>query len=181
MPEGKTRGALAAAQLQTIAEEILSDVQRQKPEIINWIPAEGVWSIMDILCHIREFVPFWTRETLRVARGSGEQWGRDHTDNARLAAVGNTASYKLGDVAADIREAVHRSSDTLAGLSDAELAIEATSKNPRWGLKPASFIVDHLLVQHVEKHLNQIRRNATQFASKGSTGRAIGRATFNPD
>ena len=41
--------------------------------------------------------------------------------------------------------------------------VEATSKNPRWGLKPASFVVDHLLVQHVEKHLGQIRRNITQF------------------
>jgi uncharacterized damage-inducible protein DinB len=173
MPEGKTRGALAAAQLQTITDEILGDVQRLKPELINWIPKEGVWSIMDILCHIREFVPFWTGEALRIARGSGEQWGRDHTDNARLTAVSNTASYKLGDVAADIRRAVQRSADTLAELSDAELAIEATSKNPRWGLKPASFIVDHLLVQHFEKHLGQIRRNVTQFNDgSASAGRA---------
>ena len=173
MPEGKTRGALAAAQLQTIADEILGDVQRLKPELINWIPEEGVWSIMDILCHIREFVPFWTGEALRIARGSGEQWGRDHTDNARLAAIRDTASYKLEDVAADIRRAVQRSADALAEMSDADLAIEATSKNPRWGLKPASFIVDHLLVQHIEKHLGQIRRNVTQFNDgSASAGRA---------
>ena len=163
MPDGKTRSVLAAARLQTIAEEALGDVQRLTPEVINWIPAEGVWSIMDILCHIREFVPFWTSEALRVARGAGEQWGRDHTDNARVAAVRNTASCKLENVAADIRRAVRRSADTLAELSDADLAIEATSKNPRWGMKPASFIVDHLLVQHIEKHLGQIQRNVTQF------------------
>jgi hypothetical protein len=30
-------------------------------------------------------------------------------------------------------------------------------------VKPASFVVDHLLIQHVEKHLGQIRRNVTQF------------------
>jgi hypothetical protein len=67
-------------------------------------------------------------------------------------------------VLADIRQAVHRSADALNGLSDADLALEATGRNPRWGVKPASFVVDHLLVQHVEKHLGQIRRNAGQLA-----------------
>ena len=163
MPEGKTRGALAAAQLQTIADEILGDVQRLKPELINWIPEEGVWSIMDILCHIREFVPFWTGEALRIARGSGEQWGRDHTDNARMAAISGPRHTSWRMWRQTFGGLVQRSADTLAELSDADLAIEATSKNPRWGLKPASFIVDHLLVQHVEKHFGQIRRNVTQF------------------
>ena len=40
MPDGKTRSVLAAARLQTIAEEALGDVQRLTPEVINWIPAE---------------------------------------------------------------------------------------------------------------------------------------------
>src|SRR5262249_19649455 len=65
MPENKTRGALAAVQLRTITDEILAEVEDLPPELINWIPEQGVWSIMDILCHIREFVPFWTGETLR--------------------------------------------------------------------------------------------------------------------
>jgi hypothetical protein len=46
------------------------------------------------------------------------------------------------------------------------LPVEATSKNPRWGVTPASFVVDQLLVGHVEKHLGQIRRNAGQFAER---------------
>jgi uncharacterized damage-inducible protein DinB len=163
MLKQKTRAAAAAAQLQTITAEILAEVERLPPEIITWIPDEGVWSVMDILCHIREFVPFWTGETVRIARRPNEQWGRDHTDTARLAAVTGTAANKLEDVTADIRKLVRQSIDTLGDLSDADLAVEATSKNPRWGLKPASFVVDHLLVQHVEKHLGQIRRNVTQF------------------
>jgi uncharacterized damage-inducible protein DinB len=163
MLEQKTHAAVAADQLQVITSEILAEVDRLPPEIINWIPAEGVWSVMDILCHIREFVPFWTGEIVRMARRPEEKWGRDHTDTARLAAVTNTAANKLEDVVADIRRAVRRSAEALNDLSDADLAVEATSKNPRWGLKPASFVVDHLLVEHVEKHLGQIRRNVTQF------------------
>ena len=163
MLEQGTRGGDAAARLQAVTEQILSEVQRLPSELITWIPAAGVWSVMDNLCHVREFVPFWTAEALRIARQSGEQWGRDHTDAARLAAVTNTAANKLQDVTDDIRRVVLQSAGTLTGLSDADLAVEATSRNPRWGLKPASFVVEHLLVQHVEKHLGQIRRNVTQF------------------
>ena len=164
MPE-QTRGATSAMQLQTIADELVSEVQRLPPTLITWVPGEGVWSVMDNLCHIREFVPFWTSQVVRIAQRPNEPWGRDHTDTARLAAVTNTASYKLEDVLSDIRRAVKQSADTLTTLSDADLAVEATSRNPRWGLKPASFVVDDLLVHHVAKHLGQIRRNVTQFAA----------------
>ncbi len=163
MLEQKTRAVTAAAQLQATTNEILSEVERLPPEIVTWIPDDGVWSVMDILCHIREFVPFWTGETLRIAQRPDEQWGRDHTDTARLAAVTGTAANKLEDVTADIRRLLRRSVELLSDVSDTDLSVEATSKNPRWGLKPASFVVDHLLVQHVEKHLGQIRRNVIQF------------------
>src|SRR5215467_15162975 len=159
----QSRPAAAAMQLQATTGEIIAEVRRLPAELINWIPAEGVWSVMDILCHIREFVPFWMGETLRIVRTRNETWGRDHTDRARIAAVTNTAAYKLEDVLSDIRRAAERSADALRGLSDADLDIQAMSKNPRWGMKPASFVVDHLVVQHVEKHLGQIRRNVGQF------------------
>ena len=106
---------------------------------------------------------FWTGEVVRIARHPDEKWGRDHTDTARLAAVTGTAANRLDEVRADMRRLLRRTVETLRELSDADLAVEATSKNPRWGLKPASFIVDHLLVEHVEKHLGQIRRNVAQF------------------
>jgi fumarylpyruvate hydrolase len=118
---------------------------------------------MDNLCHIREFVPFWTGETLRIVRRPAEAWGRDHTDTGRLAAVSNTASLRLGDVAAGIRTVVRESAATLRTLSDEQLAVEAASRNPRWGVKPAVFVLDHLLVHHIAKHQGQIRRNVARF------------------
>jgi uncharacterized damage-inducible protein DinB len=163
MPDSRTRGAVAADRLQSITDEILGQVQHLPPELVTWVPAEGAWSVMDILCHIREFVPFWTGETLRIVKRPAEQWGRDHTDTARLAAVTNTAAHTLEDVVSDIRAVVRRSAETLKVLSEQDLAVEASSKNPRWGVKPASFVVDELLVHHVAKHQGQIRRNIAQF------------------
>ena len=163
MPEPQTHAAAAADRLTKTAGEILADVQQLPSELIHWVPAEGVWTVMDNLCHIREFVPFWTGEALRIVRRPAEHWGRDHTDTARLAAVTHTAASRLDDVLDDIRAAVRRSAETLRTLSDEQLAVEAASKNPRWGVKPASFVVDELLVNHVAKHQGQIRRNVAQF------------------
>ena len=163
MLEPHAHASAAADQLLRTTEEILAEVDRLPAEVIHWVPAEGVWTVMDNLCHIREFVPFWTGETLRIVQGSAEPWGRTHTDTARLAAVTNTASYGLRDVVTDIRAAVRRSAETLRSLTDEQLASEAASRNPRWGVKPASFVVDELLVHHVAKHQGQIRRNVAQF------------------
>ena len=167
MPE--SRGQQAGARLQAIADEMMAEVDRLPAPLVTWQPAPDVWSVMDILCHVQEFVPFWTAQTMRVVERPQELWGRDHTDRDRLAAVENTAARRLTDVQQAIRRAVKESAGTLARLSEADLAREATSKNPRWGLKPAHFIVDHLLVQHVEKHLGQIRRNVSQYQQKDET------------
>lgn len=160
----ETRGAAAAARLLAAVDGIADEVRRLPGDLITWVPAAGVWSVMDNLCHIREFIPFWTGEILRIVRRPDASWGRDHTDAGRLAAVADTARHPLDDVIADIRRAARASADTLIGLTEDDLAAEADSANPRWGRKPASFVVDHLLVQHVEKHHGQIRRNVTQFA-----------------
>jgi hypothetical protein len=45
------------------------------------------------------------------------------------------------------------------------------SRNPRWGAKPASFVVDDLVVHHVAKHQEQIRRNVAQFNEAGTRSR----------
>jgi fumarylpyruvate hydrolase len=161
MPE--SRGERAGTRLQAAAEELLGEVARLPPDLITWQPAADVWSVMDILCHVQEFVPYWTAQTMRVVEHPEELWGRDHTDRDRLAAVTNTSVRRLSDVQQAIRQAAAESAATLSRLSDSDLDIETTSRNPRWGRKPAHFIIDHLLIEHVEKHIGQIRRNVGQY------------------
>ena len=163
MPDPQTRASAAADQLTRITDEILAEVQQLPAALVHWVPGEGVWTVMDNLCHIREFVPFWTGEAERIARRPGEPWGRDHTHAGRLAAVTNTAACRLDGVVADIRAVVRQSAETLRTLSDEQLAMAAPSRNPRWGVKPASFVIDELIVHHAAKHQGQIRRNVEQF------------------
>ena len=170
MPEPTTIAAAAGERLRSTADEIIAEVRRMPAELVTWVPGDGVWSVMDNLCHIREFVPYWTGEVLRIASSPDGLWGRDHTDAVRLAAVADTAGNQLSTVLNDIQAAANASASALARLTDADLATEAVSRNPRWGAKPGSFVVEHLLVHHIEKHLNQIRRNVGQYRAQTGGG-----------
>ena len=58
---------------------------------------------------------------------------------------------------------MRKSAAALTSLNDDDLAMKASSKNPRWGVKPASFVIDDLLVHHIAKHQARIRRNIAQY------------------
>ena len=175
MPE--SRGQRAGARLRAAVDDLLAEVAALPAAVITWKPAADVWSVMDNLCHVEEFVPYWTTQAVQVVERPDEPWGRDHTDRDRLVAVANTSVRQLSDVQQAIRQVAAAAADRLARLSDADLDLEATSRNPRWGAKPAHFIVDHLIVGHVEKHLGQIRRNVTLFQQRGA---AVSEFLFAP-
>ncbi len=149
--------------LDAAVETMLAEVATLPEELIVWKPAADVWSVMEILCHVDEFVPYWTGQALQMVMQPDEQWGRTHAHTGRLEAVGRAGSRSLADVANTIRIGARESAAAIGGLSDNDLASEAVSRNPRWGKKPASFVIDDLVIGHVEKHLGQIRRNVTQF------------------
>jgi len=171
------RGPRAAARLRAAVDAMLADVAQLPAPLITWQPAADVWSVMDVLCHVREFIPYWTAQTRQAIERPSDSWGRTHADPDRLAAVTDTASRDVADVVNGIRQAAAVSARTLSGWTDAQLAAEAPSRNPRWGLKPAHFIVDDLLVGHVEKHIGQVRRNVWQYRQKGD---AVSDWVFSP-
>ena len=167
MSDSATRGAASAARLEAAAGALLAEVSRLPEPVIAWKPAEDVWSVIEILGHLAEFVPFWTAQALQITRHPEQEWGRTHADLDRLEAVKRAPSRTLADLTQDIQTSVAASAATLRGLSEQAFGTEAPSRNPRWGRKPASFVVDDLLVGHLEKHLCQIQRNATQFTEAG--------------
>lgn len=164
-----SRGVEAAQKIQSFCDAILAEASPLPGEILTWQPAPEVWSVMDILCHVEEFVPYWTSQALSVVKHPGREWGRDHTDAARRAAVENTAARSLAGVEQNIRTLALQSASAIGALSDVDLDVEAPSRNPRWGVKPAGFIIEHLVVMHLEKHLGQIRRNLLQYPNRSTT------------
>lgn len=165
-----SQGSEGAGKILAFCDAIVAEVGGLPGELITWRPAPEVWSVMDILCHIEEFIPYWTRQTVGVVEHPERAWGRDHSDTARRAAVENTAARDLAEVEKNILDSARQAAATLGAMSDADFQVEAVSRNPRWGLKPAGFIVEHLLVIHLETHLGQIRRNAAHYPNDSVLG-----------
>lgn len=165
----------AAATMRSTAEEILLQVDSMPKDCIYWKPGPEVWTVMDNLCHIIEFVPYWTAQAVQAIGHPAQEWGRTHHDPDRLVAVTGTSSRDLTGVKEQLRSCVMSSASTLEKLTPDQLATEAPSRNPKWGIKPVSFIVNTLLVGHLRSHLSQIRRNLTQYQGQLHTTHSEGK------
>lgn len=148
-----------------LADDIIQLVEPLSEEELRWKPADDVWSVMEILCHVEEIVPYWLQEIQGVVQSPGSEWGRNHLHEGRLAAVAKADQRTAADIQEGIRATKQDVQSILGTMSPEDLAIEAPSRNPRWGTKPMSFIVDHLLVEHLESHLGQIKRNMGQYST----------------
>ncbi len=158
-----SRAESAIRQMVVTLTEIEAKVASLPRAWLQWRPDPQVWSILDNLCHIEEFIPYWTSQIMLVVSHSGEKWGRTHSDADRLAAVEATDSRELVSLLASLRGRMAAASAKLLPLVDTALDSEAVSVNPRWGSKPASFILECLLVQHLASHSRQIQRNIDQL------------------
>ncbi|MED4582836.1 DinB family protein [Brevibacillus choshinensis] len=147
-----------------LIDEMIQLVQPISEEKLRWKPADDVWSVLEILCHVEEIIPYWLQEVQTIAESPGSEWGRTHLHEGRLAAVAKAnqrTATQIQDGIIGTKKVVER---ILGNLSMEDLSIESPSRNPRWGTKPMSFVVKHLVVEHLENHLGQIKQTLEQYS-----------------
>jgi hypothetical protein len=169
MSEEKRHAPLLEESIQSIqqlTDEVMQTVTELRDDVLRWKPAEDVWSITQILSHVQEAAPYWAGEIQRVVANPGTMWGRNHHDDARLAAVAATSQRSTRDVIAGFGQAMNAVVSVLRTLRETDLQIDSPSRNPRWGIKPMSFVLDHLIVSHLLGHRDQIMRNVSQFSAQ---------------
>ena len=150
--------------IQTSIDQIVETVTGLSVETIRWNPSEEEWSIMQILSHLAEAIPYWLGEVKTVVDNPGSQWGRGLQDPARLAAVTDTDRLSVEDVINQVKELKQQVETTLNPLDEESLAQENPHRNfAKFGNKPVSFIVDHFIDEHLSGHLGQIKRNLSKL------------------
>ncbi|WP_276352170.1 DinB family protein [Cohnella caldifontis] len=122
-------------------------------------PSEEAWSILQVLCHVDEAINYWLDELQAVVRRERNEWGRGLQDAARLAAVDQAHGRDYEEVLQRLRQTGGRAERVLMGLQDDDLLLTATHRNPKFGEKPMTFLLDHFVVEHIGKHVDQINRN----------------------
>ncbi|WP_375200580.1 DinB family protein [Bacillus sp. RS11] len=143
--------------------DILKSVEGLDEKVFRWNPTEEEWSIMQIVSHLNEAIPYWLGEVERVVAEPGSKWGRGLEDESRLAAVFNPDELSIEEEIATLKKIQQQVSDRLIGLSEAQLNAENPHRNfEKFGHKPVSFIINHFLVEHVNGHYVQIQRNLSK-------------------
>ncbi len=149
--------------IQQTLDQILEVSKGVSEALLNWKPAEDKWSIKEVLCHVNEAIPYWLDEVTKLIDKPGVEWGRGLQDEQRLAALAKANSRSFDEVVTAIEASKKQVQLVLSPITETQLQQESPSRNPRFGTKPLSFVIDHLLVEHVIVHLKQIQRNIEQF------------------
>ncbi|MDM5194170.1 DinB family protein [Bacillus hominis] len=149
-------------------DNIKKIVKSLPEEIIRWKPSEDEWSIMQIITHVAEAIPYWAKEINSIKLNHENLWGRGLTDEMRLQAVSeeNINNKSVEEVIQQLSSIPIIIENVLNTLTDEELKIQAPSRNPRFSNKTIDFIVNHLIVEHTEKHYKQIKRNVSKYTKR---------------
>ncbi|KXY32507.1 hypothetical protein AT269_09725 [Bacillus cereus] len=155
----------AAESIYESIDKIKTIVKPLPEEIIYWKPSVDEWSVMQIITHVAEAIPYWAKEINNIKLNHENLWGRGLTDGVRLQAVSeeNINKKSIEEVIEQLSSIPLIIENVLNTLTDEELNIQAPSRNPRFNNKPIDFIVNHLIVEHTEKHYKQIERNLCKF------------------
>ena len=138
-------------------------IAQEQEEVIQWKPSNEKWSILQVLSHMEEANRFWLQELKRTIANPEIKWGRGFDHKERLAAVADTTNVRTKEVIQKISAFKTVIRQSLIALNDSDLTIEATHKNPKFGTKPLSFLLDHFMVEHLDAHIAQIQRNIEEY------------------
>lgn len=149
-------------------KKMIECVQGLSEETVRWNPSKEEWSIMQIIAHVAEAIPYWLGEIEKIKENPSVQWGRGITDEVRVQSVSeeNISSLSIESVLHELKAATEQTADVLNELTQEQLAIVAPCRNPRFDGKPVEFIISHLIVEHAEKHYGQIQRNLSKLDQK---------------
>ncbi|ANX13928.1 hypothetical protein ABE41_018100 [Fictibacillus arsenicus] len=141
-------------------DQIDNCVRGLSEDKIRWKPSKEEWSIMQVIVHLGEAIPFWVQEIRNIKMNKDYTWGRGLTDETRVRAISKEKVNGLSveEILKKLSHIPFLVEETLESLTAEDLDIKAPSRNPRFKEKTVGFIVDHLIVEHIEKHYGQIQR-----------------------
>ena len=155
------------ARMNAINENIqvmIDIVNRLDEDTIRWNPSSEEWSIIQIVSHVAEAIPYWVKQIQNIKLDPSAEWGRGLQDEDRLYAVSEEKINKsdIKELVSAIEEIPAKVNKCLRALSVKDMEIVAPSRNPNFKGKPIQFIVDNLIVKHIEGHVSQIKRNLSK-------------------
>jgi hypothetical protein len=120
---------------------------------------EASWGPREVLAHVAEMLPFWLGEFERLAEadrqeGEGVPFGRLAVDELRLGVLERDRTLPLRELLDRIDAGIARWLARLPTITPGEWS--ARGAHPRHGDVPATWILDQMVVGHLEEHVEQL-------------------------
>jgi uncharacterized damage-inducible protein DinB len=142
------------AQLYQLIDDPLAHIDASK---LYKTPAGHEWTIMQILAHIVEFMPYWVGEIEKLVAEPGRNFGRTHQDEGRLQGISEHEMDSLKRIKEALPESYARLEKELESLRDSDLTV--TGKHVQYGEKPLSWFIEDFVTAHLSEHVEQIKRS----------------------
>jgi DinB superfamily len=127
---------------------------------------EAAWGPRETLAHIEEMLSFWLGETERILEdgdGGPAVFGRQATDEVRLAIIARDRTLPIRELVARVDAAVGRWRQRWVELDAASRRRNGTHVTR--GEMTIDALVDRFVIGHLEEHLDQL----AEAAGGGST------------
>jgi len=154
--------------IKSIIEQMVNIVETTELSLVYKKPSADEWSVMQIASHVIEAVEFWVADLEALLIVPGAKWGRNHEHVRRLAAVEENyvASVSQERVSSCLQSLLPLIEEVLVKVKAEDLEKTAPSYNPNFDGKPLSFLIDHLIVKHIEGHLGQMERHLAKVQTQ---------------
>ena len=131
--------------------------QPQVAERLRSHPVEDEWSVMQILGHLSESIPYWMDNcrNLIAATGKPLHFGRMLDTPERLAGVELGATGEIDELLPRVEGEIVAAAQAIRRMSPAELG--KTGLHIRDGEITVAQVIERFIVTHVEGHLAQIQ------------------------
>jgi hypothetical protein len=139
--------------------EIIAKTNVLDEDTIRWKLSENNWSIMEIMCHVEEFITFWTGELINVIHNSSAHFGRKLNEKERHATVENANYRTMDQMLKSLEDTKQHTLNVLSNFSSSDLQVESVHINPKHGIKPMTFVLNKFVLEHLNIHILQIERN----------------------
>nr|WP_268871141.1 DinB family protein [Halalkalibacterium ligniniphilum] len=150
-------------------EQLYQLIKELPEEVIRWKPSAEKWSILQVLSHVEEANRYWTGELKRTAANPHRKWGRGLEHPERMAALESIDNVSIEEKLLKLKRYKASIRSTFLNLNDLDLSLETTHRNPKFGVMPLQFLIEHFMVEHLEKHISQVKRNLKAFERNGVT------------
>lgn len=154
--------------IKSIIDQMINIVETTETSLLYKKPSSDEWSVMQIACHVIEAVEFWVADLKALLVVPGAKWGRNHEHVRRLAAVEQNyvATVSQKQVTSRLESLIPLTEEVLVKVQAEDLEKTAPSYNENFDGKSLFFLIDHLIIKHIEGHLGQKERHLSKVQNQ---------------